>query len=122
MESIVAEHRNMSEKLRAENCLLREKASRSLGELMVNTRNNSIVPVAKLIDNETEIEALTKQLQINAIALSKQTRQWTQSIKNLEDTLNELGNLEIVGKTMETNLNEIDNAVRKLVTEKYTSK
>lgn len=118
MEKIIEQHRLTTEKLRNENCALREKASKSLGETIVNTRNISVARVAPLIANQNEIEALTKQLQINAVALSKQTKQWTNSIKKLQATLAELGNLEIVGKSMENQLNEIDSVVRRIIVER----
>ncbi|KAL7715493.1 Uncharacterized protein QTN25_007113 [Entamoeba marina] len=114
MEKIIEEHRKITEQLRNENCSLREKAAKSLGNTITNTRNQTVGHVATLVANEAEIEILTKQLQFSAITLSKQTKQWNASIKKLGDTLAELGNLEIVGKTMEEELNEVDSVVRRI--------
>ncbi|EDR23953.1 hypothetical protein EDI_256130 [Entamoeba dispar SAW760] len=115
MDSIIRSHRLSTETLRAENARLRLNASNALSELMINTRNNSISSLHPLLSNLSEIQTLNKQLQLNAVQLSKQTKHWSLSITKLQDTLNELGNLEIVGQTMESQLNDIDSAIRNLI-------
>ena len=115
MEEIINQHRQLSEELALENAQLKEKATRSLSELIINTRNKTLKEVTVLIDNKDEIETLLKQLQSNTQQLSKQTKQWMTSIKKLEDTIVDLKNLDQVGQKMETELNEIDLAVRKLL-------
>ena len=115
MEEIINQHRQLTEELILENAQLKEKATKSLSELVINTRNKTLKEVTPLIDNKDEIESLLKQLQTNTQQLSKQTKQWMTSIKKLEDTIVDLKNLDQVGQKMETELNEIDLAVRKLL-------
>lgn len=121
MEKLVEKHHKSVEMIRTMNNQMRENAIKSLGEVFVNARNYTLGHTKEMIDNENEIETLTKQLQINAVQLSKESKQWNQSVKRLEDSLAELGNLEIVAKTMEDNLNQIDTAVRKLIMERKSN-
>ena len=115
MEEIINQHRQLTQELMEENAQLKEKASKSLSEMMINARNKSVKDVSILIENRQEIDQLVKQLQMNTQQLSKQIKQWSVSIKKLEETMNDLKNLDQVGQKMETEMNEIDLAIRKLL-------
>ena len=115
MEEIINKHKQLNEELREENTQLKQKASKSLGELMTNTRNKTVEPTIQLIEHKNEIDNLTKEIQTSLIELSKQIKQWNNNVKKFEESLNEINNIESIGRSMETQINEIDIAVRNLV-------
>ena len=115
MEEIINQHRQLTKELMQENTQLREKTSKSLGEMLINTRNQPVKDVTLLIENKQEIEQLSKQLQLNTQQISKQIKQWSISIKKLEETMNDMKNIGEIGQQMETDMKEIDRAIRKLL-------
>ena len=73
--------------------------------------NCSFCSVESAYNNQRQLEAEAKQLQLNVSRLSKQTQQWISMIDNFNHTLKELGDVENWARAIETDMLAIASAL-----------
>ncbi|XP_013101514.1 biogenesis of lysosome-related organelles complex 1 subunit 1 [Stomoxys calcitrans] len=111
LSSMAKEHQAKQAKRKQEQEIRRKEAIDASNELTKALVEHLNVGVAQAYLNQKKLDAEAKQLHVGASNFAKQTQQWLQLIDNFSSALKELGDVENWARSIETDMQIIQNTL-----------